>query len=46
MAQEITPRITQMGVLLGYLPMLVSPTGGSYRIGGPAQAHRKNTRFL
>ena len=38
MAQEITPRISQRGVWLGYQPMLISPAGGSYRIGGSAQA--------
>jgi hypothetical protein len=46
MAQEIMPRITQIGVLLCYQSMLVSPAGRSYRIGGSAQAQRKNTRFL
>jgi hypothetical protein len=46
MAQEIMPRITQRGVWLGYQPMLISSAGGLYRIGGSAQAQRKNTRFL
>jgi hypothetical protein len=46
MVQEITRRITQRGVWLGYQPMLISPAGELYRIGGSTQAQRKNTRFL
>jgi hypothetical protein len=46
MAQEIIPRITQRSVWFGYQPMLISSAGEFYRIGGSAQAQRKNTRFL
>jgi hypothetical protein len=45
MAQEITHRITQIGVLLCYQSMLVSPAGRSYRIGGPVKLSAKIQDF-